>query len=235
MEKKKILVIDDEIAILEMIQRILRERYDIQVSNNGEGIEHLVEKILPDAILLDCRMAKIDGLSLLKKIRNTKVGLFIPIFMVTALKEKSIKLAAIQAGVDDYITKPFDPEELIVRIESKIKRFEQIKNKNIDESKLQFGNLTIDDNIKTISVNSKEIKLTLIEYNLLITIAKNHGKLVSRGELIKTVWKQEDVIDRVLDAHIFSLRKKMDQSEFQIKTVYGGGYRFENQINNLKK
>lgn len=231
---RKILVVDDEIPILEMVQNIFKDRYEVLVSNTGESVPALVERLQPDAMLLDIRMPKVDGYQVLADLKSSRRGIAIPVLILSALRDVSEKVKALRCGADDFITKPFHPEELSARIDSKIDRFAGLRRSGqAHESRL--GNLSIDLNKKLVRINEREVDLTSIEFDILNKIFSRDGGLVKRSEIISDIWGNRNVNDRVLDAHIANIRKKLADSDYQIVTVYGGGLRLKESSDNAKR
>ncbi len=223
-----ILIIEDEPEIAEILQVYLqREGFRTRHANNGRQGVQFWRQLHPDLILLDIRMPGPDGLDVLQTIRNDS---HVPIIMLTALSDDIEKLLSLRLGADDYITKPFNPAEVIARIRTVLRRsMRPLENKN---PMLRIGRLTIDQEAHTVLLsdsggNPHEIPLTLTEFRLLTHLAEQPRRCFSRQDLIEACLPESDALDRVIDSHLSKLRRKLSDAggEDLIQTVRGVGYR----------
>lgn len=217
----KILLAEDEKNMRRLIVDYLKkESYVILEASNGREALELFERENIDLAILDVMMPELDGWTVLRKIRE-KSG--IPILMLTARSEEHDELFGFELGVDDYITKPFSPKILTARIKSILKR----KSDNNDNN-LNFDGLIIDKSAHKVYVNNNEIIMTPKEYDLLIYLAENKEKAISRDKLLDEVWGYDFFGDtRTVDTHIKRLRMKLGDKKEYVQTVRGFGYRFE--------
>ena len=219
----KILVVDDDKNINILIQSLLKnENYEVVAAFDGEDALSKIDSEKVDMIITDVMMPNMDGWELCKEVRSFSN---IPILMLTVLGETSQKVKGFEIGADDYLTKPFEPMELIARVRALLKRY------RINESQsISIGNLIIDKNRFIVKANSENITLPLKEFELLFTLASTPGKTFSRDSLIENIWGYDfDGNERTLDVHIGRLRDKFPQDTFGIKitTIRGLGYRLE--------
>lgn len=217
----KILLAEDEKNMRRLIVDYLKkESYVILEASNGREALELFERENIDLAILDVMMPELDGWTVLRKIRE-KSG--IPILMLTARGEEHDELFGFELGVDDYITKPFSPKILTARIKSILKR----KSDNNDNN-LNFDGLIIDKSAHKVYVNNIEIIMTPKEYDLLIYLAENKEKAITRDKLLDEVWGYDFFGDtRTVDTHIKRLRMKLGDKKEYVQTVRGFGYRFE--------
>lgn len=223
--RSKVLAIDDEEKILSLIQDILSDTYEVVVASTGQkGIElALTEK--PNLVLVDNIMPNMSGIEATQFIRKCAATKDIPIIMLTALKESPDRTRAFRAGVDDFISKPFHPDELMARIESKIHRFRSRPlGKSKTRGQVKYLNLRINFDANTVYVNDKIVRLTALELKILAGLLAGRGKVQSREKLCESVWEEGKTNPRALDAHFTSLRKKLRHFSGTIATVYGQGY-----------
>ena len=219
----KILVVDDDKNINILIQSLLKnENYEVIVAFDGvEALKKIdCEKV--DMLITDVMMPTMDGWELCEEVRSFSN---MPILMLTVLGETTQKVKGFGIGADDYLTKPFEPMELIARVKALLRRY----NINASQS-ISIGNLVIDKNCFIVKVNSENITLPLKEFELLFTLASTPGKTFSRDSLIENIWGYDfDGNERTLDVHIGRLRDKFSKDEFGIKitTIRGLGYRLE--------
>ncbi|MDY5911829.1 MAG: response regulator transcription factor [Inconstantimicrobium porci] len=218
-----ILVVDDDVNINTLITSSLKnENYDVVSAFDGVEALKKIENEKIDLVITDVMMPKMDVWQLVSEIRESYD---LPILMLTVLGETSQKVKGFNIGADDYLTKPFEPEELIVRVKAILKRY------HINESKiLSAGNMTIDKNLYQVKTKTGEVTLPLKEFELLYTLAENIGKTFSRDYLIDNIWGYDfDGNERTLDVHIGRLRDKFQNEECGIKitTIRGLGYRME--------
>lgn len=230
----KILIIDDEKEICELIRDYLkREGFDVYIALDGEEGLEVYKKISPSLVVLDIMMPKLDGMEICKIIRNESN---IPIIMLSARKEEVDKILGLGFGADDYITKPFSPRELVARIKAQIRRFTKLSTSYIDENKinksiLKFGNLEIDSKGYNVYKNMKKIELATKEFEILNYLAQNPNIVFSREKIFNKIWGYNDFGDiNTVTVHVRKIREKIEENPSNprfIKTVWGVGYKFE--------
>ena len=190
----------------------------------GEGLK-MIKDQEPDLILLDIGLPDIDGFELCKVLRSDEKTKNYPIIMLTARIEDSDRIEGLRLGADDYITKPYNAEELILRIRNLLKRTNKYKESG---SFLKIKDLSIDFNKREVKINKKTISLTFSEYKILTMLVENSGKIVNKKEINKIIFNiSEDVDSRTVDTHIHSLRKKIESSSCLINTIRSVGFVFE--------
>ncbi|MCG8482328.1 MAG: response regulator YycF [Clostridia bacterium] len=230
MEQKRILIVEDEKSISDIIKyNLVKEGYSVETAYDGEEALVKVFDIDPDLILLDIMLPKVDGFQICKKIRETSS---VPILMLTAKEEEVDKVLGLELGADDYITKPFGMRELIARIKANIRRtdFSSIQDNSKEQNILDFGALTVDLSKYEVLKNNQVIDLTLREFELLKYLSEQESQVFSREKLLEEVWGYEYYGDiRTVDVTIRRLREKIedDSSAPQyIMTKRGIGYYF---------
>ena len=223
MSELTVLVVDDEARMRKLIKDFLNAKgYNILEAEDGEKalevFESQKEKI--GLILLDVMMPKLDGWSVLRQIRQTSK---VPIIMLTARGEEQDELFGFELGVDEYISKPFSPKILVARVEATLKRV------NGDKQKLKdYNGIEIDEAGRTVSVDGKQIELSLREYELLKYLVDNENIALSRDKILNNVWNYDYYGDsRTIDSHIKKIRHKLGKKGKYIKTMRGVGYKFE--------
>lgn len=229
MKTGKVLIVDDEINITELISVNLEENFNVVCCHDGLDAVELAKKELPDIILLDIMIPGIDGFEVCRRIRNDESTRKIPIIMLTVKREENDKVRGLKLGADDYITKPFGINELLARIDAVLRRVDTVSvANNTNDNIIQIGDIEIDNNKYEVKKKGVVIELTLREFKLLQTLAKNKGELVSREVLLSEVWGYGNLGDsRTLDVHIRKLRKKLEDNDRfpkYIETVRGLGY-----------
>lgn len=222
MEKRKILVVDDEERMRKLLQDFLKMKdYEVLLAGDGEeAIDIFFKKKDIALVILDVMMPKMDGWEVLKTIReHSKV----PVIMLTARSEESDELKGFDYGADEYISKPFSPKILVARVEALLRRTGGNK-----EEVLEIGGIRMDASAHSVSVAGKEIELSFKEYELLQYFIENKGIALSREKILNNVWNYDYFGDaRTIDTHVKKLRAKlMDKGDY-IKTVWGMGYKFE--------
>ncbi|WMJ79363.1 response regulator transcription factor [Clostridium sp. MB40-C1] len=227
----KVLVIDDEESIVNLIKmNLMLEGYEVIYSLNGkDGIKKFKYEN-PDLVLLDLMLPDIDGYEVIKNLQAIDIEK--PIIMLTAKSQINSKLLGLQLGADDYITKPFDSRELLLRIRAiyrRINKSKLIKQGEVEKSNtIKRGNIRILLGERKVFVNDKEVELTYKEFDTLALMAKNHKKVYTREELLEKIWGYDFIGNsRTVDIHIQRLRKKLKGGGKHIKTLYGVGYKFE--------
>lgn len=230
MNYKKILIIEDEVSISDLLSYSLRkEGFVIKVAPNGEQGLKLIAEFNPHLILLDLMLPDMSGFEICKRVTNEYI---IPIIMITAKSDTVDKILGMELGADDYITKPFDIREVIVRIKAIFRRIELIsESAEMNEFEvIRPGNgIELFKDKREVFKNGSRVELTNKEYDLLLFLAENKGKVYSRADLLDKVWGFEFVGDtRTIDIHVQRLRKKLDESKriSLIETVFGIGYKF---------
>lgn len=230
MEKFNILVCDDEKSIVDAIEIYLKqENYNIIKAYNGmEALKALEENEI-HLILLDIMMPKMDGLNATIKIRET---LNIPIIILSAKSEDTDKILGLNFGADDYITKPFNPLELIARVKSAIRRYTKLGSMVEEINVYSSGGLVINDERKEVTVDDELVKLTPIEYNLLKLLVKNKGRVFSISEIYEQIWNEPSYgADNIVAVHIRHIREKIEinpKDPKYLKVAWGIGYKVEN-------
>lgn len=225
----KILVIDDDNAINELI-KINLELAGYKVIQALDGVKGfaLAKQELPNAIILDVMMPEVDGYTVAQRIRQNPSTKDTPILMLTALSQLQDKIIGFDIGVDDYLTKPFEMEELRVRLRALLKRSRQIPESIATKEILTVKEVTLLPEKYSVKINDKEVKLTPIEFEIFNVLFQNHGQMVSSAKLLSDVWgySPDDEIETIR-VHIRHLRTKIDKiadGKKYINTVYGGGY-----------
>lgn len=216
----KVLIVDDEILIRNVIKEYLKiENIDFDEAENGEKAIELVNNNQYDCILMDIMMPKLDGFSAIKEIKKTSNS---KIIVLSARTEEFDKLTGFDLGIDDYVTKPFSPKELIARIKAVCKR------DNKETKIISLGGIELNELSRTVSINKKNIEFTHTQFDLLSLFLKNQGIVFSRDMIIDKIWGYTyEAEDRTIDAHIKLLRNKLGNYKNCIKTVRGVGYKFE--------
>lgn len=228
--QKNILVIDDEINILELIKFNLElNNYKVFTSLNGkDGINKITNKEI-HLIILDLMMPEVDGIQVCKFVRGNEKYKNIPIIMLTAKGTETDKIYGLEIGADDYLTKPFSVKELNARVKALLRR--SYNDNKYDDKKIKINNITIDTEEHTVLVFDKELKLTLKEYEVLMILAKNKGKVLTRDKLLNDVWGYDYLGEtRTVDVHIRHLRKKIEEYDKEIEyieTIRGVGYKIK--------
>jgi two-component system phosphate regulon response regulator PhoB len=222
--KPKILIVDDEPAILRIIQDLLENEFNVISAKSGEEAVHEAIDKRPDLILLDNLMPGMSGVDAARFIRKGSTTKHIPIVMLTALKEPLDRVDAFKAGVDDFISKPFHPDDLLARIASKLERFKQVFHSPEVSHDHTLGNLRINLKQQLVEIDGKRIPLTHLELNVLGVLLEHVDEIVDRKSLIKALWSSPDQDERILDVHIATLRKKIKKFNRKIETVYRKGY-----------
>lgn len=217
-----ILVVDDEMLIRNVIKEyLLNEGYKVLEAKDGFDALRVISDNKVDLIVLDIMMPKMDGFTCLSEIRKTEN---IPVIMLSARKEEIDKLNSFDLGVDDYVTKPFSPKELVARVKAHLKRTTS-NNENYT-----YKNLKVDYKGRKVTINDKEVNLTPKEYELLTYFIKNKGIALSREQLLNNVWDYDYYgDDRTVDTHIKMLRKSLGDYRNLIKTIREVGYKYETE------
>ena len=228
-----ILVCDDDKEIVDAIEIYLsQDGYQIFKAYDGEQAIEMLGKEEIHLLIMDIMMPKLDGIRATLKIREYSS---IPIIMLSAKSEDTDKILGLNIGADDYISKPFNPLELVARVKSQLRRYTQLGNLNQQTSDQVYkcGGLTINDDTKEVWVDDELIKLTPIEYNILLLLVKNAGKVFSIDEIYEQIWNEEAIgADNTVAVHIRHIREKIEINPREpryLKVVWGVGYKIEKQ------
>lgn len=226
----KILVIDDDLAINELI-KVNLELCGYKVVQAYDGVKGfaLCKQERPSLVILDVMMPDVDGYTVAQRIRKNDETQYIPILMLTALSQINDKVKGFDIGVDDYLVKPFEMEELQVRVRALLKRTHQIPASASTRELLTLENVTLLPELYSVKIGEKQTKLTPIEFEIFNLLFQNHGNMVSSAQLLKDIWgySPDDDIETIR-VHIRHLRSKIDKisdGKKYIETIYGGGYK----------
>lgn len=226
-----ILVCDDDKEIVEAIEIYLsQEGYHILKAYDGIEAIRILEKEKVDLLILDVMMPKLDGIRATLKIREKNS---IPIIILSAKSEDADKILGLNVGADDYVTKPFSPLELIARVKSQLRRYTQLGGSAPEEKDrvYQVGGLQINDDLKEVTVDGEPVKLTPIEYNILLLLMKNQGRVFSISQIYESIWNEEAIgADNTVAVHIRHIREKIEINPKEpryLKVVWGVGYKIE--------
>ena len=227
MTNKKVLIVDDEEHIRELIKfNLKKEGYDTEVAVNGTEALKIIREIKFDLILLDLMLPEIDGLEVCKEIRRNEETSDIPVMMITAKGEEFDKVLGLELGADDYITKPFSIRELMARVKALLRRSNVKKEENI----IKFGDVVVNFKTREVTKGTENVELTLKEFELLKLLIKNKGNILTRELLLDKIRGYEYIGEtRTVDVHIRHLRKKIesdDKNPQYIQTIRGVGYKF---------
>ena len=227
MATAKILVIDDEPSIVNLVTAYLKpEGYEVYTASDGEAGLKAARAFKPDLIVLDVMLPGIDGIELLARLRRESD---VYVILLTARTEETDKIVGLTVGADDYVTKPFSPRELTARVKAALRRIQAGAGAGGVGSVMNFRHVRIDVGGHQVSVDENPIELTAIEFDLLRALAENRGRVLTREQLLEKVWGGEYYGEmRVVDVHLGHVRQKLGETEF-IATVRGVGYRFQDE------
>lgn len=227
-----IVVCDDDKEIVKAIEIYLsKEGYNVLKTYNGkECIETLKENKV-HLVILDVMMPKKDGIETIKEIRKNNT---IPIIMLSAKSEDEDKITGLDLGADDYITKPFNPLELIARVKSVLRRYTTFGTYKEEKNIFTVGGLVIDDNLKKVTVDGKDVKLTPTEYKILKFLTENKGVVYSIEQIYESIWQEECYeADNIIAVHIRHIREKIEINPKEpqyLKVIWGIGYKIEKEV-----
>jgi DNA-binding response OmpR family regulator len=227
MSAKSILVVEDEAAIAEAVRaRLSSEGYRVRVAHDGPQAIRASAEERPDLVVLDLMLPGMDGLEVCREIQKRD---WIPVLMLTARTEEADKVAGFAVGADDYLTKPFSMRELAARVRAIIRRMERIEDMTPSDSVARFD-LTVDAARRRVTKDTDEVALTPLEFEILLTLARSPGVVMSRDQLMDRVWGYRDYAGgRVVDSHVARIRRKLGDEAAEpkyIRTVHGVGYAF---------
>ena len=231
MSEQTVLVVDDEEAIAEAVRaRLESEGYRVFVADDGPQAIELHAEHHPDLVVLDLMLPGMDGLEVCKQIQRDG---WTPVLMLTAKAEEADKVVGFAVGADDYLTKPFSLRELASRVKAILRRMERIRSTH-DDGPLDRGGMVIDANRRRVSVDGDEVGLTPLEFEILLSLARDPGVVMSRDQLMDRVWGYRDYAGgRVVDSHVARIRRKLHEDGNEprfIRTVHGVGYAFQERL-----
>lgn len=227
--EKRILVVEDEPSIAEVVSIYLkRAGYQVQSASDGKQAMSILEKQIPDFVILDIMLPEVDGLSLTRWLRDRSD---VPIIMVTARREEIDRIAGLEMGADDYVVKPFSPQELVSRVRAVLRRTGREQAEAEPDRALLFDGITIDPGTRVVAVNNSSVELTAKEFDMLYLLARHPKQVFTRDQLLERVWGGAEYIDPgTVTVHVRRLREKIESDPSDPKhllTVWGVGYKFE--------
>jgi len=225
MTKEKVLIVEDDKNIAKLVKYNLdKAGFETSVAKNGEEALSLIDKEEIHLVILDIMLPGMDGFEVCKEMKKDDRFKAIPIIMLTAKGEETDRVVGFELGADDYVVKPFSPRELALRVKAILKRKRPSEE---TQDIISIDKLKIDIPRHKVTVNKKEIKLTLMEFNLLLTLVQRRGRVQTREKLLDDVWNiDSEVTTRTIDTHVKQVRHKLGKAGKLIETVRGLGYRF---------
>ena len=228
MEKLTVLVVDDDREIVESIAIFLQaDGYLVRKAYNGLEARDIVMTENVHLIILDIMMPELDGIKTLLKVRESKN---LPIILLSAKSEDADKILGLTAGADDYITKPFNPSELVARVKSQLRRYTQLGAMQIKETQIVIRGLVLDTESKSVTVDGEAVRLTPLEYKILELLCRHPGRVFSTEEIYRQVWNDDIVSDNAIAVHVRHIREKIEINPKEpryLKVVWGVGYKIE--------
>ena len=229
MDKRSILIVEDEPSIAEVVSLYLqRAGFQTRHAPDGRKAMALVEEQTPELAIIDIMLPEIDGLSLTRWLRDRSN---LPIILLTARRGEADRIAGLEMGADDYVVKPFSPQELVSRVRAVLRRTERENGQADTAQSLHFDKLDIDPRSRTVTLNGKEITLTAREFDMLYLLASHPRQVFTRPQLLERIWGATEYIDAgTVTVHVRRLREKIEadpSSPTRILTVWGVGYKFE--------
>ncbi|MBN2118061.1 MAG: response regulator transcription factor [Anaerolineales bacterium] len=229
MNAKTILVVEDEASIAEVVSLYLkRAGYQVQLAPDGKQAMSILERQMPDFVILDLMLPEVDGLSLTRWLRDRSN---VPIIMLTARREEIDRIAGLEMGADDYVVKPFSPQELVSRVRAVMRRLGREQPEAESDRSLKFEGLTIDARSRVVVANDSPVELTAKEFDMLYLLAAHPKQVFTREQLLERIWGGAQYIDPgTVTVHVRRLREKIEADPShpaRLLTVWGVGYKFE--------
>lgn len=224
-----ILVVDDDREIVDSIAIFLSgENYTVFKAYDGiEALDVLTEKDV-HLMILDIMMPKLDGIRTLMKLRESKN---VPVILLSAKSEDADKILGLTAGADDYVTKPFNPSELVARVKSQLRRYTTLGSIGKQSNEISIDGLVLNTESKTVKVDGEDVRLTSTEYKILELLARNRGRLFSADDIYRNVWNEDNIVgDKTIAVHIRHIREKIEINPKEpryLKVVWGIGYKID--------
>lgn len=229
MNEKQILIVEDEPSLAEVTGLYLkRAGFQVQIAHDGKQAMSILEKQIPDFVIMDIMLPEVDGISLTRWLRDRSD---VPIIMVTARREEVDRIAGLEMGADDYVVKPFSPQELVSRVRAVLRRTGRDQVEAESERALSFDSISIDPLTRIVVVKDSNIELTAKEFDMLYLLARHPKQVFTRDQLLERVWGGAEYIDPgTVTVHVRRLREKIEHDPSKPKhllTVWGVGYKFE--------
>ena len=229
MNAKTILVVEDEASIAEVVSLYLkRAGYQVQIASDGRQAMNVFEKQMPDFVVLDLMLPEVDGLSLTRWLRDRSD---VPIIMLTARRAEVDRIAGLEMGADDYVVKPFSPQELVSRVRAVMRRLGREQPRAENDRSLEFHDLTINPSSRAVTVSNAPVELTAKEFDMLYLLAQHPKQVFTREQLLERIWGGAQYIDPgTVTVHVRRLREKIEvdpSHPMRLLTVWGVGYKFE--------
>ncbi|MCY7342110.1 MAG: response regulator transcription factor [Pseudonocardia sp.] len=223
------LVVDDDMTVRDVVSRYLdRAGYRVDVAGDGEQALRAVASRMPDVVILDLMLPRLGGLEVCRRLRRESVG--VPIVMLTALGEEEDRVLGLELGADDYVTKPFSPRELVLRVASVLRRSRELPARDAGTEPVVDGDLRVDLPGRRASMAGRELALTVREFDLLAFLIRRPGQVFTRAELLERVWGWDFGDQSTVTVHVRRLREKVEAdptTPTRIATVWGVGYRYD--------
>lgn len=229
MSAKNILVVEDEASIAEVVSLYLkRAGFNVQTASDGKQAMNMLENEIPDFVIMDLMLPEVDGLSLTRWLRDRSD---VPIIMLTARREEIDRIAGLEMGADDYVVKPFSPQELVSRVRAVMRRLGRDQVEVMNERALSFDGLNIDPTSRVVTVKDDPVELTAKEFDMLYLLMRHPKQVFTREQLLDRVWGGAQYIDPgTVTVHVRRLREKIENDPSKparLLTVWGVGYKFE--------
>ena len=229
MNAKTILVVEDEASIAEVVSLYLkRAGFNVQIASDGKQAMSMLERQIPDFVIMDLMLPEVDGLSLTRWLRDRSN---VPIIMLTARREEIDRIAGLEMGADDYVVKPFSPQELVSRVRAVMRRLGREQDAAENERPLSFDGLSIDPKSRVVTIKGSPIELTAKEFDMLYLLARHPKQVFTREQLLERIWGGALYIDPgTVTVHVRRLREKIEadaSKPMRLLTVWGVGYKFE--------
>jgi DNA-binding response OmpR family regulator len=229
MNAKTILVVEDEASIAEVVSLYLkRAGYNVLIASDGRRAMNVFDQQKPDFVILDLMLPEVDGLSLTRWLRDRSD---LPIIMLTARREEIDRITGLEMGADDYVIKPFSPQELVSRVRAVLRRLGREQDSVENERVLSFDNLSVDPRSRVVTVKSSPVEVTAKEFDMLYLLARHPKQVFTREQLLERIWGGAQYIDPgTVTVHVRRLREKIEDDPskpMRLLTVWGVGYKFE--------
>lgn len=223
-----ILVVEDEPDISALVAyHLARESYRVRTVPDGTEALEALERERPDLVVLDLMLPGTPGLEVLREIRRRRETEWLPVILLTARREEEDRVEGLRLGADDYLAKPFSPQELVLRVGAVLRRVRQQPPAEESGSLLRAGPVTIHTGAAQVEIDGEPLSLTPTEYRLLLVLMERRGRVQSRRQLLETVWETTaEITTRTVDMHVQRLRGKLGEAADRLETVRGFGYRF---------